>query len=204
MYSFHSWSSTNACTSSLFSFDSEYTSSFLGTNLSFSLIAWSQTFCTGILLDFAFPNTFLHFQNLLGTNSFTISSFSFFVFLICFPCFISLFLLYSGGHLVILTSPFSQSISGLCAANYGISKITSVLPKSHTSILTLSTCPLKYILHSISCVTVPPLLSIPFTFFIFIGLANFSFLKLYFFTNLLSANNPVALLSSNTFTDIPS
>ena len=44
----------------------------------------------------------------------------------------SLLLPYHGGHLVNFTSPFSQSISGLCAINQGIPNITSVLPKLHT------------------------------------------------------------------------
>ena len=149
MYPFLSWSSTNACTSSLFSLDSEYTFPFFGINPSFNSIAWSQVFHTGILSNFFFPNTFPYLQNLLGTSFFNVSSslslstfFTSFLFSSCF--------LFShiGGQRIISTSLFSQSISGLWAASYSIPSITSVFPKLYTSILVLSIYPLKNMLHS--------------------------------------------------------
>ena len=73
MYPFLSWSFTNACTSFLFSLDSEYTFPFFGVNPFFNSIVWSQVFHTGILFDFFFLNTFLHLQNLLGTSFFNVS-----------------------------------------------------------------------------------------------------------------------------------
>ena len=90
--------------------------------------------------------TFFHFQNLLGTSSSTVFSFSIFLTSLFFSFFF--FLPQIGGQLVIFTSPFSQSISGLWAASYGIPSIISVFPKLYISILTLSICPLKNILHS--------------------------------------------------------
>ena len=68
MYPFLNWSSTNTCTSSLFSLNNEYTFLFFGMNPSFSSMAWSQAFYMGILSDSLFPNTLFHFQNLLGTS----------------------------------------------------------------------------------------------------------------------------------------
>ena len=157
MYSFLNWSSTNVCTSSLSSLDSEYTFPFLGINPSFNSMAWSQIFCTGILSDSFFPNTFFHFQNLLGTSLFDTSSSSSLSVFLTFFSFTSCFLLpHIGGQCVIFTSPFSQSISGLWAASYGIPSINSVFPKLHTSILALSICLLKNILHSTWCIIPPP------------------------------------------------
>ena len=129
--------------------DSEYTFPFFGINPSFNSMAWSQIFGTGILSDFFFSNTFPYLQNLLGTSFFNISSssslFTFFTFFLFSSCFL---FPHIGGQCIISTSPFSQFISGLWAASYGISSIISVFPKLYTSILALSICPLKNMLHS--------------------------------------------------------
>jgi len=148
MYPFHSWSFTNACIFFLFSFDSEYTFFFFGTNSSFNSITWSYGFLVGILSNFFFSNTFFYFQNLLGINSSTVfSSFIFFTYSFTYVfCFLFLNI---SGHCIIFTFPFSQLISGLWVANYGISNIILVFPRLYTFIRTLSTCPLKNILHSI-------------------------------------------------------
>ena len=157
MYPFLNWSSTNVCTSSLSSLDSEYTFPSLGINPSFNSMVWSQIFRTGILSDSFFPNTFFHFQNLLGTSLFDTSSSSSLSVSLTFFSFTSCFLLpHIGGQRVIFTSPFSQSISGLWAASHGIPSINSVFPKLHTSILALSICPLKNILHSTWCIIALP------------------------------------------------
>ena len=138
--------------------------SFCGLNVSLRSMAWSQTFLISILSDSTFPNTFLYFKNFLGTNSsiflwFFLISFSLLqsfllsivhLTIFSFSGVATLFLLFffsfsfdftplhKSGHLVILTSPVFQFILGLCAASYGIPKIISVFPKSHTSILILS------------------------------------------------------------------
>ena len=105
MYPFLNWSSTNTCTSSLSSLDSEYTFLFFGVNPSFNSIAWSQAFYTGILSDFLFLNTFFYFQNCLGTNFLSVSLFLSFFILFTSLFFPSCFLLsHIGRQHVIFTS----------------------------------------------------------------------------------------------------
>ena len=87
----------------------------------------------GILSNSFFLNSFFYFQNLLST-----SLFFYLVFLIF------KLTLYSGRQYIFL---FSQSISRLWATSYGISQITFVFPKLQMFIFTLSTCPLKNMLH---------------------------------------------------------
>ena len=53
--------------------------------------------------------------------------------------------------------------------------INSVFPKLHTSILALSICPLKNILHSTWCIIVPPAFAVPSTFLTKRGFSTFSF-----------------------------
>ena len=100
------------------------------------------------------PFYFCLLQHKLSFVPFTaiqLITFSFSIFLVSFfltisflsNAFLFFFLFpHSGRHLVILTSLFSQLISGLCAVNQGISNITSILPNSHISSLILSTCSL--------------------------------------------------------------
>ena len=127
-----------------------------------NLFLFGALITVGILSDSTFPNTFLHFRNFLGTNSLiflwsssissflpqsslsstaylTIFSSSRVATLFPFSTSLDFVLLHKGGHLIIFTSPVSQLISRLCAYNHGIPSITSVFPKSHTSILILST-----------------------------------------------------------------
>ena len=195
----------NAYTSSFFSFNNEYTFLFFGMNPSFNSMVWSQVFCTGILSNFFFPNTLFYFQNLLDTNFFNISlslSFSiFFTFFSFSSCFL---LLYIGRQHVIFTFPFSQSISGLWTASYGIPNIIFVFPKLHISILALFTCPLKNILHFTWCVMAPPVFTIPSMFLTNRGFFSFSILNPFFQAKVVFMNRPVAPLSSSTLTVTPS
>ena len=172
---------------------------------SFNSIAWSQVFCTGILFDSFFPNTFFYFQNLLGTNFFNISLFlSFSTFFTSFS-FSSCFLLpHIGGQHVIFTFPFSQFISRLWATSHGIPSITFVFPKLYTSILALSTCPLKNMLYSTWCVMAPPAFTVPSTFLTSRGFFSFSILNPFSQAKVVSMNRPVAPLSSSAFTVISS
>ena len=142
---------------------------------------------------------------ILSISSLWTSFFPFLFFLISRPIsFLPIYRPHIGGHLVILTSPFSQSISGLCVCNQGIPNITSVFPRSHTSILTLSTCPLKYRFTSTSCVIDPPLFPVPSTFRTTISFPSFINLKPPLSVHFLLIKSPVAPLSSNAFIDTPS
>ena len=195
----------NIYISSLFSLNSKYTFFFFGMNPSFNSMAWFQAFCTSICSDSFFSNIFFYFYNFLGTNFLNASeSFSSFVFFISFLSIFCFLFPYMGGHLVILTSPFSQLISGLWAANYGIPNITSVLPRLQKSILVLFICSLKNILHSIWCIMAPSTFIILSTFFTRRGFFNFSILNPFFLAKVVFMNRPVTLLSSNAFTATPS
>ena len=178
--------------------NNKYTFPFLGIKSFLNSIAWSQTFCTSILSNSTFPNTFFYFQNLFSTSSST--SFFFSVFLTFFSFSSCFFFSHMGRHLIIFTFPFSQSISGLWAANYGISNITSVFPRLYISIFTLSMCPLKNILHSTWCVIALPTFTISFMFLTNREFFSLSSLNPFLFTNWVSMNNPVALLSSSALT----
>ena len=173
MYPFYSWSSTNAYTSSFSSLDNEYTFSFLGTNPFFSSMAWFHGFLVGMHSNSAFPNIFFHLQNFLGTNSFIFFSSSVFLTSCFFLVFHALLSPHIGGHLVIYTSPFSQSISGLWATSHGMPKIISVFSNLQTSICTLFICSWKYMLYSTSCVIDSLLFPVPFTFLTLINLFSF-------------------------------
>ena len=89
----------------------------------FSLFSSSRASFINCLVDF------------LGSSTFRISS----CFSLAFP--LSLYP-HPSGHLVIFTSPFSQSISGLCICNQGIPNMTLFFPRPHISKCTLSLCPL--------------------------------------------------------------
>ena len=163
-----------------------------------TLLHGLRPFVLASSLTLFFPKTFFYLQNLLGTNFLSVFLFSsFFIFFIsfffsfCFP------FPHIGEHLIIFTSPFSQSISGLWAANHGIPNITSVFPRLHMFILTLSTCFLKNMLHSTYCIIAPP------TFLTRSGFLSFSILNPFSLTKAVSMNRPVVSLSNNTFTTTP-
>ena len=80
----------------------------------FISMVWSQVFCTGFFSESFFPNTFFYFQNFLGTSFLSIFAFSSPSVPFTTSPFTSCFLFpHIGGHHIIFTSPFSQSISGL-------------------------------------------------------------------------------------------
>ena len=160
MYPFFRCLLMNFYTSSFLFLERGYTLALLALKSPLRSITWSYTFLTSILSDSTFPNTFSYLWNFLDTISSTFlwSTFissslpqSFFLSiahltifflssLISFFLFILTAFPHSGGYLIILTSPFSQFISGLWAANHGIPKITSVFPNLQMSICTLSIC----------------------------------------------------------------
>ena len=76
----------------------------------------------------------------------------------------------------------------------------SVFPRLHTSILTLSTCPLKNMLHSTWCVIASPTFTVPFTFLTKSRFFNFSILNPFSLAKAVSMNKPIAPPSNNAFT----
>ena len=80
--------------------------------------------------------------------------------------------------------------------------ITSVLPKLHISILTLSICSLKNMLHSTWCIIASPMFIVPSIFPTRKEFLNFFILNLFSLAKAVSTNRSVALLSNNIFTAI--
>ena len=71
-------------------------------------------------------------------------------------------------------------------------------------IYALSTCSLKNILHSTWWVIAPPTLTVLSMFYTNRGFFSLFSLNLFSFTNFVSMNRPIALLSNNAFTATPS
>ena len=116
------------------------TSDFAASSSSSHISHSSITFLTSTVLPF-FCFFFFFFSSFFFSASSFASSFFCFSYpdfsctgLHCFP--------HSSGHLVILTSPVFQSISGLWHASHGIPKITPHFCPPITSISILSMCPL--------------------------------------------------------------
>ena len=113
----------------------------LAASSSLSQISYSfTTFFTSIVLScFCFFFLFSFFSScFLPTSSLASSSFCF-----ChhsFPCFGLHYFPYSSGHLIILTPPVLQLISGLWQASHDISKITIYFCPSMMLIFILSLC----------------------------------------------------------------
>src|SRR6202023_1122120 len=108
--------------------------------------------------------------------------------------------LHSRGHLVKVISPVFQLILGLCFCNQVNPIITVDLPRSHTSKVAFSLCPLCDSIKEASWVIEPPWLSVPSTLYTRIGRSNCRIVIAFPSANFLSINILVAPLSSKALT----